>query len=273
VSIAKLIDTVWDYYRVNKRGDLPWRPAPDANDEIDPYAVLVSELMLQQTQVSRVVPKFTAWMQTYPTMQDLASASLKDVLQLWDGLGYTRRAKYLHDIARQLAGKPFPRTVAELTALKGIGENTAGAILTYSYNQSHIFIETNVRTVLLHHMHQDADDVDDKALHKTMQQVLDALDDGEYREFYWAIMDYGTHLKQSGVRNIARSKHYVKQSVFAGSKRQLRGKVMRIIAHAEGPVYRTEISQKLVDDRLDAVLADLAADGLVQLVDDQVVIT
>ena len=130
-----------DLYR-----DMPWRR------DTQPYYVMVSEIMLQQTQVERVVPKFAAFIAALPTVEALAAAPLAEVLGLWSGLGYNRRAKYLHDSAKQIVLQgTFPQTAKALQALPGIGKNTAGAIMTYSFNIPSIFIETNIRTVYLHH--------------------------------------------------------------------------------------------------------------------------
>ena len=128
--------------------EMPWR------QDTRGYYVLVSELMLQQTQVSRVLPKFTQFITLFPDEQTLARASLSEVLVVWQGLGYNRRARYLHEAARMIVERfegIFPKTEAELLRLPGVGKNTAGAILAYTYNQPAIFVETNIRTVFLHH--------------------------------------------------------------------------------------------------------------------------
>ncbi|MCA9327351.1 A/G-specific adenine glycosylase, partial [Candidatus Saccharibacteria bacterium] len=122
--------------------DMPWR------SDTRPYYVLVSELMLQQTQVDRVIPKFQAFIAAFPDERILAQASLADVLKLWQGLGYNRRAKFLHDAAKHVvASGDFPLDEAGLVTLPGVGKNTAGAIMAYAYNQPAIYVETNVRAV------------------------------------------------------------------------------------------------------------------------------
>lgn len=146
-------DTVWQYYKAHGRHDLPWRQ-PEANGELDPYKVLVSEIMLQQTQVSRVIPKFYAFIDQFPALEALAQAPLSDVLKFWSGLGYNRRAKFLWQTAGVVvtnhAGR-LPQDSRELVTLPGIGYNTAGALLAYAYNRSVVFVETNIRTVFIYH--------------------------------------------------------------------------------------------------------------------------
>ena len=236
---------------------LPWRQ-PEVDGSFDPYKILVSEIMLQQTQVNRVIPKYQAFLEAFPNVKALAAAPLSAVLALWNGLGYNRRAKYLHEAAKQLAPLSEPWTVDELAACKGIGTNTAAAVVTYAYNQSIPFIETNIRTVFIHHFFKDAEVVSDKEL---TPLVAAALEREHSREWYWALMDYGSHLKVT-VGNVSRmSKHYARQSKFHGSKRQLRGYILRVLI--EKPHTRNELAQTNPDDRLEAVVADLLQEGLV----------
>lgn len=244
-------EIVWGYYLQNQR-DLPWRLEP-----YDAYRILVSELMLQQTQVSRVIPKYKEFLSAFPDIYALANASLIDVLRLWSGLGYNRRAKYLHDAVKQLQFK-LTWTVEDLVACKGIGKNTAAAVIVYSYDQPMVFIETNIRTVYIHHFFNDTADIDDRQLIPLIEQSLDRE---HPREFYYALMDYGTYLKKS-VGNISRqSKHYTKQSSFVGSKRQIRGEVLRQLSQATKTVAELKIT--ISDQRLEHVLHDLILDGLI----------
>lgn len=223
--------------------DLPWRhPDPDGN--FNAYKILVSEIMLQQTQVARVIPKYDAFLDAFPSVSELAGAPLSEVLRYWSGLGYNRRAKYLHDAARQLQDKQV-WTLEDLTSCKGIGHNTAAAVVVYAYNQAVPFIETNVRTVYIHHFFQDQSDVHDSDI----QKVLEATFDQEHpREFAWALMDYGSHLKQT-VGNASRySRHYVKQPTFEGSLRQIRGQVLKALV--QQPHSPQDLHALLPDDRL-----------------------
>lgn len=181
-------EVVWNYWREHGRQGLPWREEPSA------YNVVVSELMLQQTQVERVVPKFLEFTEQFPDFSALASAPLSDVLIAWQGLGYNRRAKYLHELAKAVVRLDgLPETLEELVKLPGIGKNTAGAILAYAFDQPVVYIETNIRTVYLHHFFADRFDVDDKEL---LPFIARTLDHSEPRAWYSALMDYGTFLKK-----------------------------------------------------------------------------
>jgi A/G-specific adenine glycosylase len=217
--------------------------------------------MLQQTQVSRVIPKYEAFLTAFPTLGSLAAASLQEVLRQWQGLGYNRRARFLREASRVISGQgsTFPTTLDELVKLPGIGTNTAAAILVYSFNQPHVFIETNIRTVFLHYFFKDEQDVPDKAI---LQLVEETLDTANPREFYWALMDYGTHLKQSVGNANVQSRHYKKQSAFAGSPRQLRGKILRELT--QGPRDAKALRGLYDDKRFDDVLQGLIRDKLVQ---------
>lgn len=260
-AVHEFQEQVWDHYRKHAR-DLPWRHEP-----FEPYHILLSEIMLQQTQVSRVTSKYESFLDRFPTIQSLADAPLAEVLIAWSGLGYNRRAKYLHEAAKQLALLPTPWQLTDLTNCKGIGYNTAAAVITYAHNQALPFIETNVRTVLIHHFFNDAVAVGDRELIPILEAVLDRE---HPREFMWAIMDYGSHLKTT-VGNLSRqSKHYAKQSTFEGSVRQLRGAVLRKLA--EGEQSERALLEVLADDRLPGVLADLVQEGLVSRTGDKFVL-
>lgn len=250
--IYEFQETLWDYFRSHAR-DLPWRQEP-----FDPYHILVSEIMLQQTQVSRVIEKYQQFLERFPTMQDLAAAPLADVLIVWSGLGYNRRARYLHDAAKQLPDSKHAWQMTDLEACKGIGHNTAAAVITYAYNQAVPFMETNVRTVLIHHFLPDQEAVDDRTLMTIMAEVLDYE---HPREFMWAMMDYGSYLKAT-IGNVSRqSKLYTKQSAFQGSARQIRGEVLRQLA--SGSKSEAELRAEIVDDRLMEILGKLEVDGLI----------
>jgi A/G-specific adenine glycosylase len=257
---TSFLNSLWAYYDANGRHELPWRLAEPSGD-FDPYKILVSELMLQQTQVGRVIPKFLAFMETFPTVERLAAASLGEVLTAWSGLGYNRRAKFLHQAAQRIIadGGQFPDTLPGLVALPGVGPNTAGAILAYAFNKPAVFIETNVRTVYIHHYFADQVEIPDAKLTPIVERTLDSQ---QPRLFYWALMDYGSHLKQQ-VGNLNKlSKHYTKQSTFAGSQRQIRGQVIRLLT--QQPQKRTDLVTAIEDSRLVTVLDDLVAEGLIK---------
>lgn len=247
---------VWEWGRKLYR-EMLWR------EDTRPYYVLVSELMLQQTQVERVMPKFLAFIGAFPDEKTLAAAPLAEVLKLWSGLGYNRRAKFLHEAAKKITqdfnGK-FPSEREELQRLPGVGVNTAGAILTYAFNQPAPFIETNVRTVFFHHFFQDREDITDK---EVMILLEKAIDREHPREFYWALMDYGTYLKKQGVGKITRSKHYRKQSALKGSVREVRGQIVHSLKDADETMESLKVKLR-ADARFEVALAGLIKDGLVQ---------
>lgn len=236
--------------------DMPWRR------DTRPYYVLVSELMLQQTQVDRVVPKFLAFIEAFPDESTLADAPLSQVLTLWNGLGYNRRAKFLHQAAQKITrdfGGTVPDTKEQLITLPGVGANTAGAIMTYAFNQPVIFIETNVRTVYFYHFFKGSQQVSDTQL---LPLVTATIDKEHPREFYWALMDYGAWLKRQGVGRVAQSKHYKKQPPLKGSVREVRGQIVRRLTY--GDVSVTTLRQGLqADERFDTALSGLLQDGLV----------
>lgn len=237
---------------------MPWR------DDTRPYYVLVSELMLQQTQVARVIPKFEAFIRRFPNEKALAAASLAEVLQLWQGLGYNRRAKYLHDSAKMIVNTlngVWPTTERELRTLPGVGVNTAGALRAYSFNQPSVFIETNVRTVYFHHFFPDITaPVTDNQLRDL---VAATVSPDRPRQWYWALMDYGTELKAQGVRNISQSHHYKKQSPLKGSVREMRGRIVAALG-TRGALSETALFAAVDgDDRFAPARDGLLRDGLI----------
>jgi len=222
----KFQEFVLDWHQKCGRHDLPWRQTTD------PYLVLVSELMLQQTQVTRVIPKYTAFISAYPTVHTLAEASLGDVLRLWQGLGYNRRAKFLLACAVEVAGQRqgvFPQTEAELRKLPGIGPYTASAICAFAYNQPVELVETNVRQVMIHHFFKNKEQVTDKQI---LEQVRRTVPADNARSWYAALMDYGTHLKVLHGNNTRVLKGYTKQSKFKGSDREVRAAIVRSLTTA-----------------------------------------
>ena len=254
--IAAFQKVVWDFYRANRR-PMPWRTEPT------PYYVLVSELMLQQTQVARVYAKFGSFIRRFPTLQALAAAPLADVLGTWVGLGYNRRAKFLWEAARAITQQhngELPRTQQELVRLPGVGANTAGAILAYAYNEPTVFIETNIRTVFIHHFFADhADAVSDNDLR---QLVAASLPVESPREWYWALMDYGSHLKGTVGGQLQRVKAYRPQSAFKGSRRQVRGQVVKLLVEHK-QLNALELAALVPDVRLQEVCNALVAESLI----------
>lgn len=269
-DIRRFQDEVWKYYDAHGRDGLPWRQ-PDDGGLFDPYKIMVSELMLQQTQVSRVIPKYLAFLEQFPDAASLAAAPLGEVLTAWQGLGYNRRAKFLWQAAQMVddaLGGSFPDGQKELTALPGVGMNTAGAIMAYAYDRPVAFVETNVRTVFIHHFYDGAEalTVPDKEILELVRRSLpgdgaDVPAVGGAREWYWALMDYGTHIKQHHGNKSRASKTYSKQSPFEGSRRKVRGAVIRSLSRR--PSTLEQLAQEETDARLESVIDDLVREGMV----------
>lgn len=265
------VSRVWEHYHTHGRDDLPWRVTRD------PYRVLVSEVMLQQTQVSRVMPKYVQFLRAFPDVEALAAASLQDVLRAWAGLGYNRRAKSLKHVAEIVMAEhdgAIPDTLEGLMALPGIGYATAAQILAFAFDVGVPFVETNIRGVYLHEFFGDAEDVPDSAILPLVEATLDCE---RPREWYWALMDYGVHLKSTLPNPSRRSRHHATQGTFEGSSRQLRGRLLAALleeadqdddtAHAGGAVGRTASDLahevRFEPERVDAALAALQSEGFV----------
>ncbi len=214
---------IYNFYHKNKR-NFVWR------ENITPYKVFISEVMLQQTQTARVLPKFEAWLQKFPDFQALASASQYQILLAWQGLGYNRRGLALYASAQKIMHEfegQLPKDLKILQMLPGIGPNTAGSICAFAFNLPVVFIETNIRTVFLHEFFLGQENISDQQLLLFIQESLDYKNP---REWYYALMDYGVFLKRELKINNKNSKHYARQSKFIGSRRQIRGAVIRILA-------------------------------------------
>lgn len=257
-QINKFREIIWDYYRAHKR-DLPWRKTRD------PYRILVSEIMLQQTQVERVKKYYAEFLKRFPGWPALAKAPLKKVLSAWQGMGYNRRAVYLKRIAetvvREHKGK-LPKDIESLVALPGIGRNTAAAILSYAYNIPHPFIETNIRRTFIHHFFKNKPSVHDKDILPLVEQALDRENP---REWHWALMDYGTMLAAEEKENPnRRSAHYVVQSKFEGSRRQLRGLILKLLLRSPHTLEALARETKKRKTDLEPVLGTLLRENFIR---------
>jgi A/G-specific adenine glycosylase len=263
-EIQSFQEKVYDYYAKHKRS-LPWR------DSISGYGVFLSEIMLQQTQVARVLIKYAEFTVLFPTFQDLATATLPKVIAAWQGLGYNRRARFLHEAAPKLVGEfggIIPNDEALVDALPGIGPATASAIVCYTYNRPVVFIETNIRRVFLHHFFRDEEGVPDASL---LPFVEACVPQENPRDWYYALMDYGTHLARIVVNPNKRSKHYSVQSKFEGSVRQVRGGILRELTNAGtggggsvGVVSQDRIQELFPDERREKALAGLVNDKMIE---------
>ncbi|MDZ4299655.1 MAG: A/G-specific adenine glycosylase [Candidatus Sungbacteria bacterium] len=203
---------------------MPWRATRD------PYAILVSEFMLQQTQVERVISYYESFLARFPDFASLATASNVEVLTAWQGLGYNRRAlnlkKTAEAVIREFDGV-LPKDIAALEKLPGVGPATAGAITVFAFNAPSVFIETNIRRVFLYHFFPRARAVNDRTI---LPLIAAAHPRKNPRAWYYALMDYGAALGKQAHRNPnQRSRHYTNQGRFTGSNRELRGRIIRIL--------------------------------------------
>jgi A/G-specific adenine glycosylase len=222
-TIAAFREFIWNFYHTNGR-TFAWRNIDN------PYYVLVSEIMLQQTQTHRVIHKYEEFIAAFPIFELLAASPLRDVLLVWQGLGYYRRARYLHQLAHIVVNEYdgiLPQDPKILQTLPGIGPGTAGSIGAFAYNLPTIFIETNIRAVFIHCFFNDKKEVTDKEL---LPLVTATVDQDNPREWYYALMDYGVWCKSQYVNPSRKSAHYSKQSKFEGSDRQIRAQILKLIA-------------------------------------------
>ncbi|MDX1777940.1 MAG: A/G-specific adenine glycosylase [Thermodesulfobacteriota bacterium] len=221
-EISKFQKVIYQHYGKEGR-TLPWR------ETRNPYYILVSEIMLQQTQVERVIEKYQKFIALFPDIETLDRSPLQKILKVWQGLGYNRRALALKKIARIIVEDykgEVPRSLEELVKLPGIGQTTASEIAAFAFNQPTVFIETNIRSVFLHYFFSERDDVSDEEL---IPLVAKTVDRSNPREWYYALMDYGVFLKKQYENPSRKSTHYYKQSPFNGSNRQIRGKIVKYL--------------------------------------------
>lgn len=229
---------ILSWYRAHGRHDLPWRRTHD------PYRILISEVMLQQTQVLRVLAKYPEFLKAFPTISSLANAPLARVLAVWHGMGYNRRAGYLQRLARIIVsrhGGRIPRDPALLERLPGVGPSTAGAIAAFAFNRRAVFLETNIRRVYLHFFFSDRRRVGDR---EVLAKIAATLPSRNFRNWYYALMDYGAlALKQIENPN-RKSSRYRKQPAFRGSRRELRGRILAEVL-SKGTLPTSELKRRL----------------------------
>ncbi len=266
-QVIKFQKKIFDYYTAQGRHHLPWR-----TKKRTPYQVLVSEVMLQQTQVDRVIPFFKNWMKVFPHWKSLAQASQADVLRAWKGLGYNSRALRLQKLAQVVMsehGGKLLSNKALLQKLPGIGPYTAGAVRVFAFGLSDVFIETNIRRIFIHEFLSHKKNVTDTEIVELVTQTLPEKD-----VFIWysALMDYGATLPKILKNNPnKKSKHYTKQSTFKGSDREIRGRVLDFLLHKNSQTY-TSLLKKLQDEkivcddtRLHALLIQLEKEGFLKV--------
>jgi len=237
---------------------MPWR------ENTDPYHILVSEIMLQQTQVERVMIKFPEFIARFPDVTALARAPLPEILSAWQGMGYNRRAIALQKCAGRVVeeyGGTLPTDVGVLATFPGIGHATASSICAFAFNMPVVFIETNIRRVFIHYFFSDHATVSDADI---LPLVERALPRDNSRVWYWALMDLGTVLKKTVANPNRRSVHYTKQSAFEGSDRKIRGEILRLLIQGEG-MTREQITGSFPEDpaRVRKILDGLEKDGFI----------
>ncbi|OPY35222.1 MAG: G/T mismatches repair enzyme [Methanoregula sp. PtaU1.Bin006] len=256
-SVKTFQKAVLDYYRLHGR-DLAWRKTSD------PYAIMVSEIMLQQTQVERVGSKFPAFMETFPDFRTLAAASLADILLIWQGMGYNRRAIALQKCARKVIdehGGRLPPDPEILATFPGIGRATASSICAFAFGIPVVFIETNIRRVFIHYFFQDTATVDDRDLLPLVEKTLCREDP---RTWYNALMDLGTDLRKATENPNRRSRQYTRQTAFEGSDRKIRGEILRMLLTKTRCTCQDIACRYDGDaDRIEKILCDLEREGFI----------
>lgn len=247
------------FYTQYGRHQLPWRLTTD------PYAITVSEIMLQQTQVARVIEYFKRFMTQFPDWESLAKAPESAVIRAWQGLGYNRRGLFLQRAAREVIKQfngQLPSSYDELTSLPGIGPYTATAIQAFAFNSPSIVIETNVRTVFLHHFFPTSEAVSDAQLKGLISLTMDQK---HPRAWYAALMDYGTYLKSILPNPSRRSRHYTRQSPLRGSNREVRGQILTYFSTHDAATVQ-QLSEALLfnTERVQPALAQLVSEGFLR---------
>lgn len=262
-DISLFQQMVLDYYRDYGR-PMAWR------DTTDPYRIFVSEIMLQQTQVERVTVKYPEFITAFPDFRTLAQAPLADILTIWQGMGYNRRAISLQKCAQRVMeeyGGTLPADVDILATLPGIGRATASSICAFAFNMPVVFIETNIRRVFIHFFFSETATVSDA-------EILPLAEKSVYREnprvWYWALMDIGTALKKSVINPNRKSAHYVKQSPFEGSDRKIRGSIIALLLKTPD-LPRDTIAASFTDepDRVFRIIAALENEGFIRCLDNR----
>lgn len=221
-TIESFKSTIWDFYRQHGR-TFDWRHVDD------PYKIVISEIMLQQTQTHRVAQKYPLFVAQFPDFKTLSQASLREVLTHWQGLGYNRRGKYLHEIAQKVINEYnglLPADPEALVHFPGIGPATAASICAFAFNLPTQFIETNIRAVFIHFFFKGITNIKDNDIMPLVQATVDPL---RARDWYYALMDYGVMLKKTMPNPSRKSAHHTKQSKFEGSDRQIRGMILKLL--------------------------------------------
>ncbi len=221
--------------------------------------------MLQQTQVDRVRGKYGEFLKAFPDFRALAAVSPASVLRAWQGLGYNRRALFLHRLAKIVMkgyGGILPRAPETLETLPGIGPATAGSVAAFAFNAPTVFIETNIRRAIIHHFFPQRRNIPEEDI---VAIAAKALDRKKPREWYWALMDYGSMLGEKFPNPNRRSAKYRRQAAFKGSDRELRGHIIRLLTQKSRVAVSTLHSfTKESAERVERVLKALAREGFLR---------
>jgi A/G-specific adenine glycosylase len=249
---------IYTYYRKHGR-DLPWRRTRN------PYHILVSEIMLQQTQVERVLEKYDEFIKAFPDFLSLSRAPLRKLITIWQGMGYNRRALALRSLAQRLMNEhhgKLPSDPTTLIALPGIGRYTAGAVAAFAFNQPVLFIDTNIRRVFIHTFFYDRENIKDDDILPLIRQTVDVSDP---RTWYNALMDYGAMLKREQANPNRRSAHYQRQGPFENSNRQIRGRILKVLVE-ESPLTPSQIAKRagMDPERVKQNLMELTNEGFIR---------
>lgn len=258
IEIEQFKKIICNYFNEHGRS-FSWRKTHN------PYHIVVSEIMLQQTQTHRVAPKFENFITNFPTFQTLATAPFSEVLRCWKGLGYNRRALALQKIAQQVTHNyngNLPNDPEILDSFPGIGPATAASICAFAFNRPTIFIETNIRAVFIHFFFQNQTSITDAQIYPLVAQTVD---EHNPRNWYYALMDYGVLLKKMYPNPSRKSAHHTTQTTFEGSNRQIRGLILQILLEQRS--CTVEKLCFLIDrenNRIKAMLAELIKDKLIE---------
>lgn len=284
-SAAAAHRAVIDWYAANRRG-LPWR-----TPETSPWQVMVSEFMLQQTPVTRVLPVYEAWVREWPGPEDLAAATTGDAIRAWGRLGYPRRALRLHACAVAITedhGGVVPSTLEELRALPGVGDYTAAAVATFAYGQRHAVLDTNVRRVL--GRFADGEQYPGKSVSAAERRLAELLlpeADADAAAWSIGLMEIGAircrptaplcgscplaaDCRWRLAGHPPQADPVRRTQTYAGTDRQCRGRLLAVLRDSATPVHRTALD--IVWDNAPQrhrALDSLVADGLVEPMDDE----
>lgn len=257
VKIEEFKKTIWSFYRKNKR-ILSWRNTDNS------YNIFVSEIMLQQTQVVRVLKKYPEFISSFPDIYSLANAPLSRILKTWQGMGYNRRALYLKKTAEIIVKKyngVIPDDIKILQSFPGIGYNTACSIAAFAFHKPTVFIETNIRRVFIYFYSSETSNISDKDILPLVEKTLDRKNP---REWYYALMDYGSFLAKHIENPNRKSKHYAIQSKFEGSNRQIRGKILKLLLEKSLQQEQIAAYFSYEPERIFSIIGNLKKEGFVR---------